>query len=228
MNTGTAKLPDLNVLTMDDYQHVYEPSDDTFLLCDALEGDRTEFVQYRPRMILEIGCGSGCVITFLAQLLRDEGIHAHCLAVDLNPVAARTTQKLALHNGVYVDVVQTHLVNGLSRLQHNHVDVLLFNPPYVPTPLEEVGQPGITASWAGGEDGRVVIDEFLPLLDGLLSPSGRCYLILVEENKPKEIMQYVQERGMQAQIIRRRKAVNEALMVVKIWKESSSLLSKVT
>ena len=228
MNSGTAKLPDLSVLTMDDYQHVYEPSDDTFLLCDALEGDRAEFVQFRPRMILEIGSGSGCVITFLAQLLRDEGIQAHCLAVDLNPVAARTTQKLALHNGVCVDVVQSHLVNGLSRLQHNHVDVLLFNPPYVPTPLEEVGQPGITASWAGGDDGRVVIDEFLPLLGGLLSPSGRCYLILVEENKPKEIIQYVQERGMQAQIIIRRKAVNEALMVVKIWKESSSLLSTET
>ena len=61
----------------------------------------------------------------------------------------------------------------------------IFNPPYVPTPPEEVGrlssrrsaargpgsspagpaqvlQPGISRSWAGGTTGRQVIDAFLP------------------------------------------------------------------
>ena len=38
----------------------------------------------------------------------------------------------------------------------------MFNPPYVPTPVEEVTQPGIARAWAGGPQGRQVIDAFLP------------------------------------------------------------------
>ena len=64
------------------------------------------------------------------------------------------------------------------------VDILIFNPPYVPTPHEEVynccstlssstaaeaaaaydDTNILTAAWAGGESGREVIDKFLPLI----------------------------------------------------------------
>lgn len=42
---------------------------------------------------------------------------------------------------VHVDTINCHLVSGLSSdcIEHS-VDVLVFNPPYVPTPPEEVGQ----------------------------------------------------------------------------------------
>ena len=40
---------------------------------------------------------------------------------------------------VNVEVVLTNLVRGVYEQLHHKVDVLMFNPPYVPTPSEEIG-----------------------------------------------------------------------------------------
>ena len=62
-----------------------------------------------------------------------------------------------------VNVVITDFTSGLDL--NGSVDILLFNPPYVPTESDEVCGTGIEASWAGGVDGREVIDRFIPLLN---------------------------------------------------------------
>ncbi len=41
---------------------------------------------------------------------------------------------------VQVDVVLTSLVTAVREGLHHKVDVLVFNPPYVPTPSEEIGK----------------------------------------------------------------------------------------
>ncbi|DBB12266.1 TPA: hypothetical protein ACH3X3_006370 [Trebouxia sp. C0006] len=70
-----------------------------------------------------------------------------------------------------VDVVQADLVHPLFHRLQQAVDILVFNPPYVPTPDEEVARGGIAAAWAGGNRGRMVIDRVLPmtLSEALLS-----------------------------------------------------------
>lgn len=60
----------------------------------------------------------------------------------------------------------------------------MFNPPYVPTPDEEVERGGIAAAWAGGERGRRVTDRLLPLAPALLSPRGEMFMVAVHENDP--------------------------------------------
>lgn len=47
--------------------------------------------------------------------------------------------------------------------------VQVFNPPYVPTPQEELERTDIARAWAGGLNGRVVIDVFLPFVSHALA-----------------------------------------------------------
>lgn len=95
-----AVLPTLDHFAYDDYESFYEPSDDTFLLCDALEQDRGLIKEQSPKLVLEIGSGSGCVITFLSKLLQDEGVVCKSMATDINPLALDATRRTAAANNV--------------------------------------------------------------------------------------------------------------------------------
>ena len=52
-----AKLPNLDHFTIRDYDNFYEPSDDTFLMCDTLLQDlnRNVVSEVCPHVCLEIG-----------------------------------------------------------------------------------------------------------------------------------------------------------------------------
>ncbi|KAL2153907.1 hypothetical protein VTH82DRAFT_2583 [Thermothelomyces myriococcoides] len=94
------------------------------------------------------------------------------------------------------------------------VDVLVFNPPYVPTP--ELPVPPVAhqtaaaatttttttntasssfeedsrllaLSYAGGRDGMEVTDRLIAVLPEVLSPRGVAYLLLCAQNKPEEV-----------------------------------------
>ena len=63
---------------------------------------------------------------------------------------------------VTVECIHSNLFDAVEATHGGQIDVLIFNPPYVPTDSEEIHGDGIEVSWAGGIDGREVIDRFLP------------------------------------------------------------------
>ncbi len=80
--------------------------------------------------------GSGCVTAALGQVLEQP---AAFLMTDINPLAAAACLGTAHANGLrWADAVNCDLVGALSSRLAGRVDVLLFNPPYVVTPSEEI------------------------------------------------------------------------------------------
>ena len=202
------------------HSEVYEPCDDSFALVDALLADRSNIVEHRPKLCLEVGCGSGYVITSLALLLGQEAHGVHYFATDTNPHAVRVTRETLEAHGVHAEVISTDIASGLEERLAGLVDVMVVNPPYVPTPEDEVGREGITSAWAGGEDGRSVIDRILPVADKLLSSKGWLYLVTLSSNHPLQLCLQMREKGYASRIVLQRSTDEESLHIIKFWRGS--------
>ncbi|KAJ7124725.1 S-adenosyl-L-methionine-dependent methyltransferase [Mycena crocata] len=210
--------PDLSHLRAEDYEHVYEPAEDTFILLDALEQDAEALTSLRPRISLEIGSGSGCVSSFLGSIAGATAVLYLC--TDINSYACKCSIATGIQNKVPLELVNTSLAHPfLSRL-HKSVDVILFNPPYVPTMDDEASgaqsDRDIQGSWAGGRAGMQVTDEFLSQVDDLLSSQGRFYLVAVAQNNIPDIQRRMHENyALESQVVLQRRAGREHLSVVR-------------
>ncbi|XP_054915565.1 methyltransferase N6AMT1-like isoform X3 [Poeciliopsis prolifica] len=198
------------------FQDVYEAAEDSFLLMDALQKDAETLQRMSPCVCVEVGSGSGAVSAFLASVI---GPAALCICTDVNPAAAHCTARTASCNRVALQPVITDLVQGLLPRLGGQVDVLLFNPPYVVTPSEEVGSRGVEASWAGGQRGREVTDRFLPLVPGLLSTRGLFYLVTIVENQPDDIIRLMSHFDLEGESSLTTRAGNERLSVLRFHRK---------
>ncbi|TBU64724.1 S-adenosyl-L-methionine-dependent methyltransferase [Dichomitus squalens] len=214
--------PDLSHLKAADYQHVYEPAEDTFILLDALEEDADVLRNLHPRICLEIGSGSGCVSTFAGKILGSTT--SLYLATDINPHATQCTKLTGRQNKVPVEPLLASLAGPLrSRLRHS-VDILLFNPPYVPTNSAEADEAqqdaDIAGAWAGGQDGMAITDILLDQVESLLSPRGRFYLVAVKQNDIHGICRRMQEQyGLKGEVALQRRAGREHLYVLRFLRQ---------
>lgn len=128
------------------YSRIYEPAEDSFLLLDTLTSEAPFLSRTFPPagpapLVLEVGTGSGVVLAFINAHARTLFGHAAVVTagVDLNPFACLATgltvDKAARENrstaGRYLGASVGDLGSAWRR---GTVDVLVFNPPYVPTP----------------------------------------------------------------------------------------------
>ncbi|XP_006899466.1 PREDICTED: hemK methyltransferase family member 2-like isoform X2 [Elephantulus edwardii] len=118
------------------------------------------------------------------------GPQALYMCTDINPNAAACTLETAHCNKVHIHPIITDLV----------------------------GSNGIEAAWAGGRDGRQVMDRFFPLAADLLSPGGLFYLVTIKENNPEEILRTMKTKGLHGNMALSRQAGQEILSVLKFTK----------
>lgn len=206
-------LPTPDYSHLKDYPNVYEPLEDTFLLIDALETDLVILKNLNPEIVVEIGSGSGVVINFLAKNL--VSTKPLCIATDINADACLATRKCAMLNSNDIQVVNCEFVGPLKDRLANRIDILIFNPPYVVTEKDELGSKSIPAAWAGGVNGREVMDKLFPMLDSLLSPNGIFYLVCIKPNNVDDIKKTLEKLGFLMDIVLSRKAGIEYLFILR-------------
>lgn len=174
---------------------VYMPEQDTFLLL------KSALAEARPcDLILEIGCGSGLI----SQELACKG--KSILATDINPHAVRAAKARGL------DVVRADLFRGIK----GRFDLVLFNPPYLPTSQDERTAQWINYALDGGKDGRETIVRFLEELHSHLCSSGRALLLISSLTGLEEVQEMAAEQGFNAGVVATHRCFFEQLNVLRI------------
>lgn len=244
------------------FDNVYEPAEDSFLLLDALSSaSESAYLSERfsiastpqPPLILEVGTGSGVVLAFVtgnagAIMGRRDVLS---MGTDINSFACRATQETVRKatkppnskepfGGCYLGPLSASLT---APMRPKSVDLLIFNPPYVPS--EDVPVLPAASNYAlfassrheifardnsllalatdGGANGMEVTNLILEELPDVLHPHrGVAYVLLCAQNRPESIKARIRTwqggNAWEAETIRRsgRQGGWEKLEIVRI------------
>jgi release factor glutamine methyltransferase len=156
---------------------VYEPADDTFLMCanlDIMPGER----------MLEIGTGCGLIAILAAKA------GANVVATDQSELAVQNARKnVVLHQCESVVDIR-HGVFFTPIRPDEKFSLLVFNPPYLPSTKKDQG---FDPAWSGGAKGYEVTDQFLSMCVNHLQSNSRLLLIQSSLSKPEYIQKRLEE-----------------------------------
>ncbi|MFA6332642.1 MAG: HemK2/MTQ2 family protein methyltransferase [Methanoregula sp.] len=177
-----------------DFGQVYQPEADTYLLLDAA------LKEVRPGdRVLEVGSGSGLIATEVRK-------GARTIATDINPHAVICAHKAG------VDVVRTDLVEAIR----GRFDLILFNPPYLPTEPHERIDDWLEYALDGGKTGRATIERFAADAGRVLAPRGRILLLVSSLTGLDEVKELFQTVRYTVDVIRQERVEDEMLYVLRI------------
>ena len=181
-------------------EHVYEPAEDTFLLAERLAVTEDD-------VVLDVGTGCGILAVLAGEKAK------RVVAVDVNPYAIECAIKNAQTNCVKerIEFRQGDLFQPIK--QNEKFDLILFNSPYLPSEPDEE-KSWIGKAWAGGPDGRTVIDRFLVDALNFLADDGRIQLVQSSLSNVEKTIQMFKERNMHAAVTAQVKVAFENIVLI--------------
>jgi release factor glutamine methyltransferase len=185
---------------------VYSPEADTVLLLDAARAEAKP-----DDRVLEVGTGSGLIAAEIARITR-------VVATDINPHAVFCARKAG------IDVIRTDLFAGIR----GPFDLILFNPPYLPTQPEERMDDWLEYALDGGESGRTVIERFARNVGDVLAPGGRILLLVSSLTGLSDVQDLFAGQGYSAIIALQQNIEGEELSVLKIFRKERGTPAGIT
>jgi release factor glutamine methyltransferase len=183
---------------IDVFDGVYPPSEDTYLLLDAVEIMPTD-------ILLEVGCGAGLGTVIAASRAR------LVLAVDISIEAVRNTRKNLQRNRLeHAEVFQSDLMSAIST--RYKFSMILFNPPYLPADEDHID---MDYAHIGGQEGneltqRLVVEAAHHLLEG-----GRLFLVVSTLANMGAIERTLEQNGFETECIAEKSLFFERIQILR-------------
>lgn len=177
---------------------VYEPAEDSGLVA----GTVVDHVGPDQR-VLDVGTGTGYVAHRVAV---ETG--ATVVGSDVNPAACARAREAG------VDVVRGDLT---APFEAESFDVVVFNPPYLPTDPDNEWEGWLETALSGGPTGREVIERFLGDVGRVLRPGGVVFLLVSTYTGVDQVVAAAGDRGFSIAARSDVSFPGETLTVLRLW-----------
>ncbi|ADC69907.1 methylase [Methanocaldococcus sp. FS406-22] len=184
------------------HPEVYEPAEDSILLLKNL-------VNVKNKEVLEIGIGTGLISIACAKKGAKKVV-----GVDINPYAVKLAKENAKLNNVDVLFFESDLFENVN----GKFDIILFNPPYLPTSEDDKINSYLNYAFDGGKDGREILDRFIYNLPNYLKKGGVAQILQSSLTGEKETINKLKSLGFKVEISARLKVPFEELIVINAWR----------
>ncbi|WP_042388470.1 HemK2/MTQ2 family protein methyltransferase [Streptacidiphilus melanogenes] len=169
---------------------VYRAQVDTEMLIGAFQDESL----VPGAAVLDVGTGSGAVA--VAAACRG----ALVTAVDVSWAALTA----ALVNGaLHGRWIRARHGDLLRPVREQRFDMVLTNPPYVPSPSPGPARSGLARAWDAGRDGRLLLDRICAQAPALLKPKGVLLLVQSDLSGVDTTCELLRARGLRTEIVAR-------------------------
>jgi release factor glutamine methyltransferase len=182
---------------------VFRPRSDTWLLAAALRRQP----QLRGGSVLDVCTGSGAIA--VAAALAGAGA---VTAVDVSRRAVLTARLNARLNGVRVEALRGDL---LGAVPGRRFDVIVSNPPYLPSDGDELPARGRARHTEAGGTGRVLLDRLIDAAPAHLARGGVLLVTHSSVNGERATLDRMRAAGLEPAVAERRRGALGPLLAAR-------------
>ena len=193
------------------HPEVYEPAEDTFLLLKTISPQPLQD-------ICEIGTGCGVLALYCAL----KGAQVICS--DINPHAVQLTkQNIKQNKHLLQGTIKVRTGDMFSTLTDKETfDIILFNPPYLPTTPNDIVGGWFDVAVNGGHDGLQFIQQFIKKVGRYLKPDGQAFFVFSGLSNTTKLKTCIEKQQFIYSIPNQQKFEDETLQIFRIRKKQQT------
>ncbi|MFA4929148.1 MAG: HemK2/MTQ2 family protein methyltransferase [Patulibacter sp.] len=170
---------------------VYRPDHDSLLLAETVASEDVAGAR-----VMDLCTGSGVVAVAAARAGAEEVV-----AIDVSRRAV-----LSARLNLWAAAPRTIVRRGdlFDADPGGMYDLIVSNPPYVPSEDEALPTRGAARAWDGGTDGRAIVDRICREAPKRLRPGGRMLMVHSELTDHHQTIEMLEREGLEASVVARR------------------------
>jgi release factor glutamine methyltransferase len=172
---------------------VLRPPSDCWLLADVMRERRLA----HGRTVLDVFTGTGALAVAAAL----DGARA-VSAVDVSRRAVLNARINARLNGVRVRALRGDL---FAPVTGERFDLIVANPPYVPSASDELPGRGAARAWEAGTDGRALLDRLCADAADHLAPGGDVLVVHSSLSGEDATLDRLAATGLSTEVVARQR-----------------------